>query len=178
MQMTDPPLAVLDSDDGILVHSFAFRDVGIDALAEQTAEHAIYRALLGDMRFVCERDPDGNLLELYFVAEFPNCDLGLRRRIATYFAYPLFEQDGEVVELMLGDSSLRILSWDDGISLLREATQRLSVSAVDTVTKIEEIDALIKFRRPNLSLDEMRTVVGPAPGARLRMSAALLGDVA
>ena len=173
-----PPLHVTYVEGGALLHSFAWRDVGVDILFDLPELETVYRAKLGDMCFVARRRPDGSVSHLYFAPEYPNNELGLKERITTYYALPVFGSTAELCELRANDPSLRIIDWEAGVSQIAPMSETAVGNAKRTIGRILQINSLLKRLAPNLTTREMRQSVGPASGARFTCSAFLVGDVA
>jgi len=173
-----PPLHVAYVEGGALLHSFALRDVGVDTLFDLPELETAYRAKLGDMCFVVRVRPDRSVSHLYFVPEYPNNNLGLKERITSYYALPVFGSTAELCELRANDSSLRIIDWEAGVSQVAPLGETAIGNAKRTIDRILQINSLLKRLGPNLSSNEMRQSVGPASGARFTGSAFLVGDVA
>jgi hypothetical protein len=170
------PFRVDYVDDGVQLQTFALRDVGVDALFDLPEPQTVYRVKLGDMCFVARKRHDGSISHLYFVPEYPNNDLGLKERLTTYYALRVMGSAPELCELRACDPSLRIVDWDAGVAMIARLKGTATCNT-RTITRILEVDALLKRHRPNLSHAEMRETVGPASGARLTVSSFLVGDV-
>ncbi len=172
------PLRVDYVEDNSPLHSFALRDIGVDTLFDLSDKETVYRVRLGDMCFVARRRPDRTTSHLYFVPEYPNNNLGLRERLTTYYALPVFGSKADLCELRVSDPSLRILDWEVGVGM---AAPIHAAGSSDlnkkTIERIFEIDALVRRYRPNVSVAEMRESIGPSSGARLAMSPFLVGDI-
>jgi len=172
------PLRVGYADDGAQLQSFALRDVGVDPLFDLPAMETLYRAKLGDMCFVVRRRADGSISRLYFVPEFPNNNLGLVRRIVSYYALSVLGPKVDLCELRASDPTLKIIDWQAGVSMLVAMREKADGTAKKTIDRILEIDEMRKHCRPNVTVTEMRESIGPATGARLTVSSYLVGDVA
>lgn len=172
------PLRIDYGDEGVQLQSFALRDIGIDALFDLPEPETIYRAKLGDMRFLVRKLPDGSTADVYFAPEYPNNDLGLKERITTYYAWPVTRANAEICELHACDPGLRIVDWDVGILLIAGLRGTADRDTKRTIERILEVDSLLKQFRSNLSDTEMRQTIGPASGARFTTSPFLVGDVA
>src|SRR5262249_3044532 len=164
--------------NGAQLQSFALRDVGVDVLFDLSDQETIYRAKLGDMCFVIRRRTDGSTSHLYFAPEYPNNNLGLKERITTYYALPIFGSKAQLCELRVSDPNLRIVDWDVGVSMVAPIRGAADGNIGKSIDRILEVDALLKRYRPNLTAAEMRQSIGPASGARFTTSAFLVGDVA
>src|SRR5262245_27920920 len=125
------PFCVGYVDNGAQLQSFALRDVGVDTLFDLSDLDTVYRVKLGDMCFVARRRPDGSTSHLYFAPEYPNNNLGLKERITTYYALPVFGSKAELCELRASDPSLRIVDWEAGVSMIAP----ISGAAVGSIKK-------------------------------------------
>jgi hypothetical protein len=173
------PVHVSTTVGGAAIHSFALRDIGVDVLSDVPDLETVYRTYLGDMCFVGRRRADGSFSHLFLAPEFPNNEFGLRERIVSYYALPIFGSTLELCELKLTDPTVTIVDWDKGVRLVKSIDQnRVSEAAKLVVRRVVQIDALRTSLRPNASFEVMRDAVGPASGARFLMSAFLVGDVA
>lgn len=172
-----PPLHIDEIVGGSRVFSYALRDAGVDVLFDLPDREVTYRVLLGDMRFVARLGRGGQPARLYFAPEFPNTELGVYDRITTYYAVLLDGGKLARCELEVSDSNLRLLSWDEGLALARVVPQ-VDEELGAVLKRLIDIDAMVRLHRPNVSSDEMRRTIGRATGARVLMSASLMGALA
>ncbi len=173
----DMPLRIDELVGGSQVFSYALRDTGVDVMFDIPDQELVNRVVLGDMRFVAKVGRDGQITRLYFAPEFPNHDLGYLHKITTFYALPLIGAPFKPCELEVTDSRLRLVDWDEGLALARQVSAQDGAlrSALDRIFQIEE---LVRRQRPNTSLDELRHLMGRATGARVLVSASLLGELA
>src|SRR5262249_41796228 len=150
------------------IHSYALRDKGVDVMFDIADVEVACRVTLGDMCFVARPRRDGSYSQLYFMPEYPNNELGWRRKVASYYALALLSPKLTECELKVTDPSLRLIDWSDGVAIAKR-TMDAADDIKAAIKRIVEIDELVTQLRPNMGLQDMREAVGPASGARFLM---------
>lgn len=181
------PLSVRYVDgSAAAVYSYAKRDIGIDALFQETKQEIVDRVKLGDMTFValipCDHKLDTPYLEnpdtrLYFVPEHPNVALGSMGQLTTYYALALFA-DGACHELEVVNVRSRLVDWDTGVAHMEKLSGKVDARIQKIIDRILEVDKWVKADKENITMEERRRRVGVASGARILVSSSSLGEYA